>query len=68
MSNEALVRIEFNTVKQHGVTADEVDARSRLQAAIEAEIERFQVAYPKSEVIGIEMHPCACDECKAAAA
>ncbi len=64
---EDLVRITFDT-HQHELTTEETAARESLKAAIEQAIEKFQVEFPKTDVMGIEMYPCDCDcdECEAA--
>jgi hypothetical protein len=61
---EALVKIVFETHQQ--VSALELTARASLQAAFEQAIERFQVEFPKTDVVEIEMYPCDCADCKAA--
>lgn len=64
-TTEDLVRITFDT-RQQQLTAGETTARESLKAAIEQAIEKFEVEFPKTDVVGIEMYPCDCHECKAA--
>ena len=63
--NEDLVRIVYSTHQQK-VPAVELAARAALQAVIEQAIVGFQAAFPKTDVIEIEMYPCDCSDCKAA--
>ncbi len=59
---EPLVRVKFSTHLQE-IPADETAARDQLKDTIEQAIEGFQIQFPQSEVIEVEMHPCNCDEC-----
>lgn len=61
---EPLVRIAFETHQE--VTAEQQTARESLTAKIEQAIESFQAAFPKTDVIEIEMYPCDCTECAVA--
>jgi hypothetical protein len=66
-TTEDLVRITFDT-RQHELTTQETTARESLKATIELAIEKFQLEYPKTDVMGIELYPCDCGKCGAEAA